>query len=469
MIATEPKIPIKNFSGWNEIQRNLVYMILFGIVSAVLGFVEFKIPGLENAGTDLREAPILISLFFITNPVYTIGVSLISAAGLLVSGTSPFGLTFIYHAISLSILSFLYLKIKELKLNGWWYSISWFALVVIYYLVLIIPSFIAVYQLAGYHTEKSFTQFYTDLFVPLKYELLTSLLIVILFAIQFHIRERLNFHLENLEWLVQERTSELATMNEELESANTELQAQKEELTAINTHLQDTQSALVQSEKMAALGTLTSGIAHEINNPLNYIVGGVCGLEDYLATHNLKDETAKFLIDAIKTGANRATAIVEAMHRLAGSGNNEFTHCFIETLIENCLKELENQLHEGIKIVKNFSQNAKQVFIGEANIMLAITNILSNAIHSIHNQGSIQISTTYENDLVCIQITDSGTGISRENLLKVTDPFFTTKDPGKGIGLGLPIAYSIIKEHKGDLKIQSEVNVGTSVYVYLPI
>ena len=129
---------------------------------------------------------------------------------------------------------------------------------------------------------------------------------------------------------------------------------------------------------------------------------------------------------------------------------------------------VNNQTKNRITVEKDYYDNDLNILCNEGQIHQAFLNIIVNAIHSIENKGSIKISTRKLDNQVSVIITDTGTGISRENLLRITDTFFTTKPAGKGTGLGLSITYNIISEHNGSIQFESELNLGTTVKVTLP-
>jgi signal transduction histidine kinase len=284
-------------------------------------------------------------------------------------------------------------------------------------------------------------------------------------------------HRENLEKLVKERTEELETVNEELKSTNEELfeknriiSDQNVELKTTLEHLKETQLQLMQSEKMASLGILTAGVAHEINNPLNFIVGGINGLENYLIKpENYSPEKIATLLGSIKIGVERTSAIVQSLNQFSRN-NDSFQESYdIHTILESCLLMLNNKTKHRIEIVKDYFTETIPMIGNVGKLHQVFINILNNSIQSIDNEGSINIRTRKIEQNVIIEITDTGCGISTENISKITDPFFTTKDPGKGTGLGLSITYKIIQEHSGIIEFQSEINKGTIVKVTLPI
>jgi signal transduction histidine kinase len=287
----------------------------------------------------------------------------------------------------------------------------------------------------------------------------------------------------NLEKLVEERTHELKEANEELRIINGQLQyknnliieknkivqEQKEEIENTLNYLKTTQTQLIQSEKMASLGILTAGVAHEINNPLNFIMGGYTGLKNELESRNLnKDKRISVFLKGIKTGIERASEIVNGLNQISRDNDNYEEKCDIHAILDNCLTILHSQYKKRITINKNY---CKELIFTKGNtgkLHQVFINIISNAIDSIERNGEIQIVTNINENNVVIIIEDNGSGISKENLKRVLDPFFTTKDPGKGTGLGLSITHSIIGQHKGDLQIKSTIKKGTTVSIHLP-
>ncbi|HPJ47169.1 MAG TPA: two-component regulator propeller domain-containing protein [Tenuifilaceae bacterium] len=260
-------------------------------------------------------------------------------------------------------------------------------------------------------------------------------------------------------------------LEEKVKERTYEISQQKEELESTLEKLKNTQAKLIQSEKMASMGILTSGIAHEINNPLNYIQGGINVVSDYV-NENFEDKHTKELnpiIEMIEEGVKRAALVVRSLNRLNTSYSTTMDQCNVNKIIENCLLVLHNQFENKIIVEKNFSEQEPIIYANEAKFHQAFISILLNAEQAIRGSGKISISTTVTNENVVLSIEDNGIGISEENLPKITDPFFTTKDPGKGIGLGLSIVYSIIQEHNGTIDFISELEKGTTVRITLPL
>jgi PAS domain S-box-containing protein len=282
--------------------------------------------------------------------------------------------------------------------------------------------------------------------------------------------QELEKYREHLEFLVQERTEELEASNEELQAINEELYVQKEELQKTLNALNIAKDKLIHSEKMASLGILSAGIAHEINNPLNFIHGGQVSLEMILK-EKLNDELneIKPYLDAINTGVVRASEIVTSLSHYCRQDNLPKSECDIHKIIDNCLIMLNNQIKGKIKVTKFYTEVPHKIMGSEGKLHQAILNIISNSEQAIDNSGTILIETIVEQAHLIISISDNGTGINSEDLKKIFDPFFTTKAPGKGTGLGLSITYNIIREHNGSIEYESEEGKGTKAIIKLPI
>jgi PAS domain S-box-containing protein len=273
-----------------------------------------------------------------------------------------------------------------------------------------------------------------------------------------------------LEFLVKQRTEQLEVANAELLATNEEITSQREALQSTLTSLQNAQKQLVQSEKMASLGLLAAGVAHEINNPLNFIHGGISALKRYIDenVHGHNNEI-NHLIEIVDIGVKRATDIVSSLSHYSRRDDKMNVNCNINLIIDNCLLMLNNQIKNRVTIEKDYFSMPVKFMCNEGKMHQAILNILTNSIQSISKKGTIKVSTKIDNNYLLLSFIDSGCGIPNEVLSRVTDPFFTTKDPGKGTGLGLSITQNIVEEHNGSLEIISEVNKGTTVKILLPI
>jgi PAS domain S-box-containing protein len=284
------------------------------------------------------------------------------------------------------------------------------------------------------------------------------------------IENELENYRNHLEFIVKNRTEELAAANEELNATNEELFRQREELQVALDKLNDAQNQLIQSEKMASLGILSAGIAHEINNPLNFIHGGILAIENYLID-NLESHFSEIkpLINAVNIGVERATNIVTSLSHYSRKDDLKYTDCDLHSIIDNCIIMLQNHLKNKVEIIREFTVKPYRIFSNEGKLHQAFLNIISNAEQAIDNKGTITINSDIIENFMVLKITDNGHGISNENMNKIFDPFFTTKSPGRGTGLGLSITYNIIQENNGTIEYQSQEEKGTSVIIKLPV
>ncbi len=289
--------------------------------------------------------------------------------------------------------------------------------------------------------------------------------------------KELQYHKENLEQLVDKRSLDLKAATEKWKTTSEDLAKKKRIIEEKNTELSTTlnrlkeaQSQLLQAEKMASLGTLTSGVSHEINNPLNYLAGTYYGFESYFNKYGSKDEaTTSLLMSSTKTAIERITAIVKGLNQFSRDNQKLDEECNIHSIIDNCLAILRNLTKSRVEIELKYCKDEILVLGNVGKIHQVFMNVITNSIQAIVNSGKILISTKIIENIAIIEISDSGCGISKENISKITDPFFTTKDPGKGTGLGLSITYSILQEHQGSINFDSEINKGTIARITLPI
>jgi signal transduction histidine kinase len=294
-----------------------------------------------------------------------------------------------------------------------------------------------------------------------------------------------------LEQKVTERTSALAKSNDELNAALEELK--------------QAQSQLVNAEKMASLGQLTAGIAHEINNPINFVASNVKPLrrdiediyqliEKYNAAVSdgnatklkevydfkeeidyeyLKDEISN-LLKGIEEGAMRTADIVKGLRVFSRLDENDLKKTSIIEGIDSTLTLLNTEIAASINLVKNYSDLPDiECYPGKMNQVFM--NIFNNAIFAISankerkEKGELVITTSNDKENIRISIKDNGSGMTEEVKNKIFEPFFTTKDVGKGTGLGMSITFSIIKDHKGLIEVNTEYGKGTEFVLILPI
>ncbi|OAN64508.1 response regulator [Magnetospirillum moscoviense] len=263
-----------------------------------------------------------------------------------------------------------------------------------------------------------------------------------------------------------------AALAEGLAKANAELEE-------ANRKLRETQVHLIQSEKMASLGQLVAGIAHEINNPLSFALSNVFSIENWLTT--VLGEAADSLPEAARgrlekarsrivdtgQGLERVRELVVKLRTFSRLDEGEFKTIDVREALESVLLFLRHKMSNRIELVRDYGPEAELAcFAGQLNQV--VMNIIANAVDAIPDQGIITVGTAIEDDMFVIEVKDNGCGIPAENLERIYDPFFTTKPVGQGTGLGLAISYKIVQAHKGRIEVESEVGAGTKVRVLIP-
>lgn len=229
----------------------------------------------------------------------------------------------------------------------------------------------------------------------------------------------------------------------------------------------DLEEKLKRAEKLASLGIMAGGIAHEINNPLSPIIGYSEVLYELE-----KDETKREYIRQITSAASRIENIVKDLLFFAREQSLKVTQNNLDEFIEDIIKTLgDTRPAMDVRIIKNL-QYTGPVNIDRGLFEIALLNLLKNAVQAIEESkmgDSIRISSFKENGLVRIEVSDNGPGIPKDLLTRVFDPFITTKEVGKGTGLGLSITHQIITAHKGDIKVHSKEGEGTTFTIRIPL
>ncbi|MCX5692558.1 MAG: ATP-binding protein [Candidatus Omnitrophica bacterium] len=255
----------------------------------------------------------------------------------------------------------------------------------------------------------------------------------------------------------------LAIENAQLYS---ELQNETKALKEAIKKLNETQNQLIQSEKMAAVGRLASGIAHELRNPLSIVLQGIEFLENNLVG---LDNKSKKAIKSIKNSVDRADNIIIELLKFSGSSKLEFASLELCQLMKDTLSLVENRMHLGrISLVKNFPEKDMQIHADRNMLEQVFFNLYSNAIDAMSEGGQLELNVFPHRHDVVIEIIDTGKGIPTDILPDIFDPFFTTKDVGKGVGLGLSIVCLILERHNGTINVESKVNEGTRFIIKLP-
>lgn len=252
----------------------------------------------------------------------------------------------------------------------------------------------------------------------------------------------------------------------------------EEELRCAYESLKEAQVQLVQSSKMAAVGQLASGVAHEINNPLTGVLNNVQLVRMEIEQgKELSAEEFKEMLGVIEDAALRCRKITQSLLDFSHASAGKFQSVSLNEVAEKVFSLVSHEIKlDNIKLEKQLQPDVPRIFGDFQLLQQVIFNLISNAKWAIAKKpaklgGAITLKTEYqlENKKVCLFVSDTGVGIAKENFSKLFVPFFTTKDVGEGTGLGLSIIYNIIREHKGTIDVESELGKGTTFKIALPV
>ena len=287
-----------------------------------------------------------------------------------------------------------------------------------------------------------------------------------------------------------------------LKRTNSELAQEKNEQKALIVELKDAQNQLLQSEKLASIGQLAAGVAHEINNPVGYISSNISSLKTYIddiiSLLDLYDESEAFIKDSpeltkrinslkeeidinylkedIKDlttesleGVDRVKQIVQDLKDFSHVDEAEWQWADVHKGLDSTLNVVNNEIKYKADVIKEYG-DLPQIECIPSQLNQVFMNMLVNAAHAIEDgRGTITIRTGTENDMAWFEFIDTGKGIEQDKVNKIFDPFFTTKPVGKGTGLGLSLSYGIIEAHKGKIEVKSEIGKGTTFRITIPI
>jgi hemerythrin-like metal-binding protein len=292
----------------------------------------------------------------------------------------------------------------------------------------------------------------------------------------------------------------VAARTQELTSANEELAAEQKELTALLKKVEDTQSQLLQSEKMAAIGQLAAGVAHEINNPIGFVNSNLGTLRSYterllgvisayeqcqakvkdipmddiIAVRAAADldflrEDVISLLKESQEGLSRVKKIVQDLKDFSHVDEAEWQEADLNEGLESTLNVVANEIKYKAEVVRQYG-NLPPVRCIPAQVNQVLMNLLVNAAQAIDSRGTITVRSGIDGPMAWIEIQDTGKGMSPETQKRIFEPFFTTKPVGKGTGLGLSLSYDIIvKRHGGRFDVKSEPNRGSTFRLWLPV
>ncbi|MBP7090617.1 MAG: PAS domain-containing protein [Syntrophorhabdaceae bacterium] len=265
------------------------------------------------------------------------------------------------------------------------------------------------------------------------------------------------------------------------------------EFSRVITKEKNMEQQLLQADKLASLGQLVSGIAHEINNPNTFIKGNLIIIQEALSdmlpiidrafesdpslkiarlNYEIFRQSIPVLVDDMVQGANRIKGIVDGLRKFAKKDEgllNEQVN--VNNIIESCLRLVDNQIKRTSDVNVEFDPDLPEVIGNSQKLQQVVVNVLINASQAIDKpKGNIMVETYRENaEEIVVKISDNGKGMDEKTLKQIFDPFFTSKRHHGGTGLGLSIAYGIIKEHKGRIDVESKPGLGTTFYIHLPV
>ncbi len=284
--------------------------------------------------------------------------------------------------------------------------------------------------------------------------------------------------------------------------AEEQLENSSRELYKKNQALQQQQSAMLKNEKLATIGMLSAGVAHEINNPLAVVISNLNSLTDYnqqllallaqvqqwqqqgqlpdaiVAAFNEMDADADFdfiiedapdMMADMKEGLIRMQEIVSNLKTFSRTKPGERQYIDLNACLEASLKLVNNEIKDHCIVNMDLDPSLPKTAANNSELSQVFMNLVINAAHAMEQGGRIRVHSSHQNDQIKIQIVDNGTGIP-ENIRKdIFNPFFTTKPPGHGTGMGLSVVHGIIKDHGGSIGLTSKMGVGTCFTIRLPV
>ncbi len=309
---------------------------------------------------------------------------------------------------------------------------------------------------------------------------------------------------ERAESLLESKSRELYLASEALKKEHATVQRRNVELEQAHAALKSAQAQLVQSEKLASVGQLAAGVAHEINNPIGFIMSNLGSLKSYTDVmhklidgyrdyaRNVQEESPRpEILQAMKTledeediefvledigdllhdsieGSKRVKDIVQGLKSFSRVDDAQMCEEDLHAGIESTLKVVDNEIKYKCEVVKEFGE-LPPVLCNLAQLNQVFMNLIVNAAQAIDSQGTLRIKTAVEGDLAVLRFRDTGSGIPSDKIGSIFDPFFTTKPVGSGTGLGLSISFGIVQDHGGTIEVESEEGVGTEFTIRLPI
>jgi two-component system NtrC family sensor kinase len=293
-------------------------------------------------------------------------------------------------------------------------------------------------------------------------------------------------------WLLQDRT--------EVRRVQRELELNYERIKQTNHRLEEAQNQLLQSEKMASIGQLAAGVAHEINNPIGFVSSNLGTLRGYVQpifamlsllkkqpsdalSAELRDELERLdravdldfvqedlpqLLSESEDGLSRVKKIVQDLKDFSRVDYADWQDADLNAGLDSTLNVVMNEVKYKAEVRKNFGALPPVRCIA-AQLNQVFMNLIVNAAHAIKERGVITLATRSENEWACVEVSDTGSGMTDEVKRRIFEPFFTTKPVGQGTGLGLSLSFSIVQKHGGRIEVDSEPGVGTCFRVWIPV
>ena len=293
-------------------------------------------------------------------------------------------------------------------------------------------------------------------------------------------------------WMMQDRS--------DIRDAQLQLQARINQLDAMNHQLEEAQNQLLQQDKMASIGQLAAGVAHEINNPIGFVSSNLNTLRQYVnslfslgeacdaalaapsdatlasALAQKREEVEidflredlPLLLDECADGLGRVKKIVQDLKDFSRVDHSDWQEADLNVGLESTLNVVRHEVKYKAEVIKHLAP-LPPVMCLAAQLNQVFMNLIVNAAHAIVDQGTITLLSGVEQEWVWVQVEDTGSGMSAEVQRRIFEPFFTTKDVGKGTGLGMSLSFSIIQKHGGAIQVRSAVGQGTAIRIWLPV
>jgi len=288
-------------------------------------------------------------------------------------------------------------------------------------------------------------------------------------------------------------------------AATAEINSKHQQLSEAHYEIKQTHAHLLQSEKMAGLGQVAAGVAHEINNPVGFVLSNIQTLEQYMSffktlIHEYKtlvvaknDESAAsqileridqicqqedldFVLDDTQDlinesidGVNRVKDIVLNLKTFSHPGGDKRQSASLNEVLDSTVKIIWNELKYKVTLEKDYAADLPELMCSPSQLSQVFMNLMVNAGHAIEGQGIIRLATCQQGENLIVTVSDNGCGIDEQHLQQIFQPFFTTKEAGKGTGLGLSLSFGIIEQHGGQMNATSTVGEGTTFTVTLPL